>query len=74
MTLRRDAIIVGVKTHIHFRSAARLIAGLCFALGGWLLSACSAIELHQQMASQTAAAQTIAAAGPAATLPDGWKM
>lgn len=42
-----------------------LIAGLRLIAAAWLLSACSAIELHQQIASQTAAAE-IAAAGPVA--------
>ncbi len=54
---------------IRFRSAARLIAGLSLALAAWLLTACSAIELRQQVASQTAAADialAIAAEGPAA--------
>jgi len=63
LTLRKDAILVRVTRHNHFRAAARLIAGLCLA---WTLTACSAIELHQQMASQTAAARSGGAEGPAA--------
>lgn len=55
-----------MKTQIRIRAAARLIAGLSLVMCAWLLAACSAIELHQQMASQTAAAHTIAAADPAA--------
>lgn len=58
-----------MSANTRFHLAARLIAGLSLTLAAWLSTACSAIELHQQMASQTAAAsvrQTLAAEGPAA--------
>lgn len=54
-----------MKANARHARAARLIAGLCLILAARLLTACSAIELHQQTASQTAAAE-IAAEGPAA--------
>ena len=66
MILRKSAILIGVKAKFRFPRAARLLVSLSLA---WLLSACSAITLHQQMASQTVAAairQTVAAEGPAA--------
>ena len=54
-----------MKANARHARAARLIAGLCLILAARLLTARSAIELQQQLASQTAAAE-IAAEGPAA--------
>lgn len=57
----------GVKARARYK-AARLIACLSLMLAAGLLSACSAIELHQQMASQTAAAAEGPVADAEATL------
>ncbi len=62
MILRKRAILVGVKAILEIHAAARLIACLSLILAAWLLSACSAVELHQRMASQTAAASALAEA------------
>lgn len=68
MICRKSAILGGVKANARHSLTARLLAGLSLTLAAWLLTACSAIELHQQMASQTAAAAEGPAADARATL------